>query len=421
MLNFSGIPATLYARNPRDPNQYVLTNGAGSLFVADTSGALSRLSESPFSRFEPTTVGENQYYVEAVAWSPDGVYLAFIIDGEQHPDPTNEDGLHIHIPTQGQTWPVLRDAPSTDHPGYQAGGERQFLHDSETLEWAPQGDMILVRARLTNPELTGQNRGVLLMVPRNQNPALQPAALRYDYGSWTADGQRVVVSGRNAAGTVVLGIVNRDGSGEQIFFNASARGLWLQNAVQRLSDGQILALGRPGDANGPMRLYDMNGNALTGDIGTGPPQRVSWSPDRSVVLVAAGGRQYVVYVDTRVIQDITAGVGNSAVSWMTGGIPATNPNVVVVPESGFIPSGVIEGSRFQAGQQVRIIATTGLNFRQSPTTNSTIIGRLNQGDVVAILAGPVHSENVEWWRVQEFYGYTGWVAGAINGVSTMGE
>jgi len=197
----------LVARNPVNPDQFLITNGAGVFFNVN-SGTVTRADTSPFSRFEPATPEQNQYFVTQIVWAPNGQYAAFIIAGYlTHPDPTNEDGVHLFFPDSGASTPLLRDAPNFGHPGYQAGGTRDFLHVSESLEWSPNSQIILVRGRITDDSASGENRGVLMIVPTNQNPDVQPTSLRYDYGSWTGDG-RIVVSGENG-----IGVVNVDGQG----------------------------------------------------------------------------------------------------------------------------------------------------------------------------------------------------------------
>jgi hypothetical protein len=416
-ISAGGIPR-LFAQNPANPNQYVITNGAGSLITV-TNGSAFRPFTSPFSRFEPQTAQENQYFVTDVEWSPNGQYLAYIIDGDRfHPDPTNEDGVHVYFPGSGESIPLLRDAPYEGHPGYQAGGPREFLSESLELQWSPQSNRILARGRITNPEFGGQ--GVLFVLNLDQNPSVQPRSLRYTYGSWTNDGGRLVVSGRRGDGLVMIGVVNTDGSGEEILFNASAAGMWVQNAVQR-PNGQIVALGGGG---GAAHMIDSTGAALTGDIGFAAPSRVAWSPDRSAVFVEAGGRRYVATVSGGV-QDITdSAAGASAVNWVTGSLPpgaapSASPGTNA-PEDGFIPAGVVEGSRYSPGQQLRVLVES-LNVRAEPNVNAEAVASLFQGEYVAILAGPAPADNLTWWRVQIANGAVGWIAAEINGFATIGQ
>ena len=412
---FSG-SVLLFARNPVNPSQYVLTNTSGTLYVVDGGGS-RRLNTSPFSEFEAFSPQENQYFVTEVEWSPNGQLLAYIIDGRFHPSPTNEDGVHFFNPATGQSTPLLRDAPYESHPGYQAGGTREFLSRTESIAWSPQSDVILAQSRITNDWADGQ--GALFVLSLGQDANTQPRALRYDYGSWTPGGGQIVVSGRRPDGLVIVGVVNRDGGGEQIVLNASSIGLWVQNAVQR-PNGQFFALGRPdaeGGRNGPMRIYNQNGQAITGDIGPALPQRVDWSPDGSAVLVTSGGRQYLASINGTV-QDITGSVGGGAVGWVRGGLP--QGSVAPATSDNFVPSGVVEGSRYTPGQQLRVLSIDGLRIRSQPGLSGQQVSSVLPGEYVAILAGPVTLDNIEWWQVQIANGDVGWLAGEINGFSTLG-
>ena len=75
-------------------------------------------------------------------------------------------------------------------------------------------------------------------------------------------------------GRVIIGEVNNDLRGERVIFDASAAGLWVQDAVRR-PNGQIVALGRPGGPydNAPVALYNQNGTRLSGFIGAAAPKR----------------------------------------------------------------------------------------------------------------------------------------------------
>jgi SH3-like domain-containing protein len=76
---------------------------------------------------------------------------------------------------------------------------------------------------------------------------------------------------------------------------------------------------------------------------------------------------------------------------------------------------VIEGSRFAAGQQLRVNSPDSeLNLRAAPSRNAGVYTVLSNGSYVAILAGPVNAEGVEWWQVQAASGQRGWIAARIG-------
>ena len=84
-----------------------------------------------------------------------------------------------------------------------------------------------------------------------------------------------------------------------------------------------------------------------------------------------------------------------------------------------IPSGVVAGTAYDAGQQLRVLNPL-LNIRQQPDVNSPLAGGLQRGDYVVVLAGPVEDDIYTWWRVQAANGQQGWVAGIIDGTATIG-
>nr|MBA3872586.1 SH3 domain-containing protein [Anaerolineae bacterium] len=218
-------------------------------------------------------------------------------------------------------------------------------------------------------------------------------------------------------------------------------GLWMGFASQA-NDGSVYALGAPGDRNGPreaLRIYNMSGQAITGTIGDGFPDRVEWSPDGRAVFVQTNGRQYIANINGQ-IQDISGQVaGARAINWVNGDLPQGNDggNVptgggiapVGQPDTGTgsqpagqLPSGVVEGSEYQPGTQLRVYVQE-LNVRTAPGVNSPIARGLPliTGDYVVILAGPVDADGARWWQVQTADNVIGWIAGAINGSPTLGQ
>lgn len=309
----------LFARSPANPNHYVFTDPIGRLYTYDGNEAF-RPYTYPFLEYPAETLEANRQFVRAVAWSPDGRRVAFIIDGDYYVERggTDDDGVFYRDFFTGEHRRLVFDCPGDWHRGCFWGGERGFYYQSVGLEWSPGSTVLLISVDVTQWYDGWDSRirkGALLVAPAWQDPSVQPTTLLYDYGSWTLDGARLVVSGMSQHGRVMIGTVNTDGSDEQILWDASAVGWWVQNAVQR-PGGQIVALARQGDRFGPMQLVDQYGTPLTGAIGWSAPSRVQWSPDRSAVLATAGGRHYVAYVNG-VIQDITDGVTpGSTVGWL---------------------------------------------------------------------------------------------------------
>ena len=108
-------------------------------------------------------------------------------------------------------------------------------------------------------------------------------------------------------------------------------------------------------------------------------------PNRSLVVVSVQGRQYTVQVEGGSIVDVALSASADPQFSASGFGSST------------IPSGVIQGSEFAPGQQLRMLRD--LNIRQDRQPPAVpVVGTLDPGDYVAILAGP-HREGIyEWWR-----------------------
>jgi hypothetical protein len=85
----------------------------------------------------------------------------------------------------------------------------------------------------------------------------------------------------------------------------------------------------------------------------------------------------------------------------------------------FVPGGVIEGSRFTPGQQLRVVTAVDLRVRTNPNVEANQLGAAPIGSFVAILAGPVNNGCCEWWQVKTAGGLIGWVAAIIDGVPSL--
>ncbi len=410
---FGLLPDTvLFERNPVDPNLYVTTDTTGNMYLTGLNGAGAyRPDMSPFSQFIPLTRADNNAFVSFARWSPDGRFLAFIVAGRK----LANDGVWFFQP--GQTVPIqlLVDCPSFGFPGCGIvnGGTNPNLWESISLSWSPGSDALLVNLNL--PE---EGRGGLIVLPVTSNDRARdnrPPVYRYDYGSWSLDGNRILVSGRAPDGRVYVGWLNRDGSFSEMVYEADANGLWMGFARQS-SRGTVYALGAPGGP-GPLAIYAMNGQPLTAPIGDGFPQRVEWSPDGTAVLVVVNGRQYIARIDGS-IRDITSEVGGTrAINWVSGSLPPGEPATI---DPALIPQGVIEGSEYLPGTQLRVYSTQ-LNVRTGPGTAFPFARNfLSTGEYVVILAGPVDADGARWWQVQTADGVVGWIAGMIGGLVTLG-
>ena len=401
----------LFLQNPLDPNSWVRTDYTGLLRYKPIGVAQEGvLTYSPFhDGFSAPSIDENKNRIVELDWSADGRQFSFRIDTPSGFDngsagvwfwQTFDDAIH------GTTYQIIRDCVA---PGYTPCN---FVNPSSAkhwktigVQWSPTSgnNSLLLTLQLPEEE---RNALAIAQAVRDPNYAQNaPNFVRYDYGHWNMDGAGITVSGRNPDGRVIIGEVNNDLSGEQVILDASARGLWVRDAVRR-PNGQYVALGRPGGpGSGPLAVYDGNGNQLTGFIGDAAPEAVRWYPNRSLVVVTVNGRQYTVQVQGGAVVDTTDLTYNPRFS-----------------QSGFgsstIPAAVVAGTEYYPGQQLRTIVPV-LNVRQAPSTSSRVLSQLVAGDHVAILAGPHQNEGHHWWQVQTWNNIIGWIAGRISGNPTV--
>ena len=410
---------SLFVRNPRDASQYLTTDVLGfySLIVNGQSQGLS----APFTGFYPESRAANDQLVTDAAWSPDGRFVALVID---NPDQKQgSDGVWWYEPgVNAPTQVMVNCRPGAPGCGMVQPVGAPYNWHAASVVWSPDSQRILARTFMYADDFNGQMGALVL--ERGTDRSTRGHLIPYEYTDWTSDGARLVVSGRSSIGGYVFGTVGLDG---QDFQAVTASGqLWVQNAVQ--TSGGLVGLGRAGDMNGAMRLVNQNGDFLTGDIGGSRPLDVKWNPERSVAFVRTeDGRAYLASINGQV-EDLSGRIGDiQAVAWVQGELPpiltasspGTGENYV-----GGIPSGVIEGSLYPPGQQLLIQSGMGrLNLRTEPSITAGVVIYVSNGEYVAVLAGPADTQEggdvYRWWRVQTAAGAQGWMAGAINGAPTF--
>lgn len=403
----------LFLPNPVDPNSFLRTDHEGVLRYQPLGAATEvEMTYSPFQvGYSAGFAGfeENKHRIVELDWSADGRQFSFRIDPPPGKDPSAA-GVWFWQPEEDAkrdaTFQIIRDCVREGYrPCEMVKPSTAWHWKTIDVQWSPRpgSDSILLTLYLT---AEGRNALAIAQARRDSTYANNaPEMIRYDYGHWNRDGNGITVSGRRPDGLVIIGAVNSDLSGERIIFNGSALGLWLRDAV-RLADGRFVALGRPGGpGSGPVALYDQNGNRISEFIGDAAPDAVRWYPDRSAVVVTAAGRQYNVALESGLIADVSELARNPQF-----GAGEADP----LP----LPAGVLSGSEYYPGQQLRI-SVPYLNVRGEPTATSAAIGGLYEGDYVAIFAGPHENEGYRWWRVQTANNIFGWIAGTIGGSPTL--
>lgn len=410
-LTFNGrsfaVDTRFFAPNPVFANSYALTDSFGMIYYQTPNGDEGTFTFAPF--FDGFSVGsaeENKNFVTYMAWSPNGQFLAYLVNPPAGTDNVNAGVWYWQPALESQndpTYTLLRDCAFTGQLscGLVNGRPANFWR-SLKFEWAPDSGGLLVTLEL--PEEGRRALAVVAAVRDASYANNAPAAFqRYDSGYWVS-GSQILVSGRRPSdGRVVIAYVDRNLNGEQVIFDASAAGVWVQDAVQR-PNGQIVAFGKACCPDGPLSLVDGAGNALTGPIGDGLPQRVEWFRDRSGAVLHINGRQYRVLVDSRRVEEIFTGGQIQVGPGGSSGVP--------------VPDGIIAGSRFNPGQQVRFFGDVNRNLRSRPGLGSPEVGFVGPGEYVAILAGPYEANGFVWWRVLNARGQIGWI-GDIAGEGTL--
>lgn len=79
------------------------------------------------------------------------------------------------------------------------------------------------------------------------------------------------------------------------------------------------------------------------------------------------------------------------------------------PTATFTPTP-LPGTALSVGQQARVTAPAGLNFRDVPSTDGQLLGQLGTGQLVNLIDGPVEADGFTWWQMDDRQGNVGWGA-----------
>lgn len=326
--------------------------------------------------------------VRALAWSPDGGWLAYTLItpgadpvGGEHP----VDGLWIRD-RNGDTTRLRPAVYATD------GSGRVFVGP---LAWRPDGEEILTGYQLAEGFVFGR-----VNIDRQRFRAvwndfvLPPDSFRE--ARWTADGSALIFSG----GLQILRVDPHDLSVAQTLVDTDA-GLEMSGATL-LPDGTLVFVGSPlnpspaGPPTGPRRLYRIapgQGAPLytTDSLTEQGSIDLLWDETgRRALLVVyepgAWGIPYLRDADGALI-DLTA---------LTG--PMLSPRW---------------GPMFQANDTARIHTVEGdtLNLRSTP--GGEVITRLADGQRVRVLGDTRVVDAYRWWQVQTVDALTGWVVESV--------
>ena len=89
--------------------------------------------------------------------------------------------------------------------------------------------------------------------------------------------------------------------------------------------------------------------------------------------------------------------------------PTDTPTLLPNPTATFTPTPA-PGTALAVGQPARVVAPDGLNMRDQPNPDGTLITHLSGGVRVTITEGPQTANSFNWWKVDDGQGNIGWVA-----------
>lgn len=88
--------------------------------------------------------------------------------------------------------------------------------------------------------------------------------------------------------------------------------------------------------------------------------------------------------------------------------PSDAPTVAATEPPAATPT--VAATAAPAVRVARVIATGGLNLRDSASAKGKLVGRLAANATPAVLEGPTKADNYDWYRVDAGGGVSGWVA-----------
>lgn len=405
--------------NPAQSNSWARVDHVGMLhYVPPGAGSEITYSFAPyFEGYSAESPSGNKLFVPEVRWSPRGDMLAFRIENAAIADASS--GVWFWQPARelatDPSYQILRNCPPFCELAGASAGQNWRAID---LKWSLDNRHILVTL-----ELPEQNRRALTVRTADRDPQTQqagtaPTLLEYEYGHWSLDPDRIIVSGREAGGRVVFGTIGRDGT-RIVLIDAGAIGMrWVQDAVQ-LNDGRIVMLGSTSGPNSPMLLVDEQGQTIAGPIGSAAPDWVSWSPDRSAVWLRTGDEHFVVRMDGT-ITNITQLMSGSLGAWVQGGFPSgASPQTLPESAQGTATGSVLAVDEITVGMLLQVIVPDLIIYYE-PANDALAITNVPAGTEIIITGGPLSEGDQTWWRIQTV-NFSGWVKAAQDGSPTLGS
>lgn len=296
--------AVFFSISPTNPDNFAFIDAFGTLTVV--RGVNRSGLPHPFTDFSAASRETNDKLAVAAIWSPDGNSLAVIID---NPALRNaNEGVWIWTLNQGANQVFRNCRPGTTNcVNFVASDGVPAFWYATGASWSPDGQQLIVRAFMDGYGYDG-----FVLVNRTSDPNQRPPFCPYEFSEWTRDGTGIVVSGRDANAESSFGTVI-PGSCEG-FLPMPEQSLITLGSTQA-ADGRLVVLAHKGSNFSPARLYDENGNAITGAIGSSQPAKWLWNTARNAIWVqTTDGRSYIAALDGSVLE-LPMGDSAAPLSW----------------------------------------------------------------------------------------------------------
>ncbi len=318
------------------------------------------------------TVTDVGYYDnDAMAWSPDGRWIAF----GNHPA---EDGEIYMIRPDGSELERITFAP----------------HNKSELSWSWDGKYIAY----SDDGGTGfENDIVVLDVDTRETRKLTYTSGIEGFPAWSPNGKLIAFLYREELfSQVKLFVMSADGSDRQLITDD------IPIVLTHLSwspDGKQIAFTSGEKGCGQIYVVNLEDGELTPLTNLlGCVRSSTWSPDGRHIAFSASAQKNVDFFERDWQIYIMNADGSGAIQLTTdpGKVPlflywAPAPAMVIDANYAITEAG------------------NNLNLRETSALGSTILRELETGEIITIMEGPVGFDNYYWWRIRTSDGVEGWV------------